>query len=285
MTTNHAGDTRPIQIYALGRFEIVLDGTPLRFVSKTPRKVLAVLKALLCAGRRGLSQGTLQDALWPESDSLLARRALNTSVYRLRRLLGHKEAIGLSDGWIFLDPALCWVDAWAFEQGLSERTEPSGLQPILRLYGGMLLSEADQPLTYEARERLRRKFIQAVLQLGQVYERTGEVGSAISLYESALDIDCTPEDVHRGLMRCFAREGKPAAVGAAYQRCRTVLWRHFATSPAPATEQIYREACSNPPPGFVARVVSVPRPVVGRRNALAGGSGSIIGVIENKIQG
>lgn len=291
MTMHQSGATRPIQIYALGRFEIVLDGTPLRFVSKTPRKVLAVLKGLICAGRRGLSQGTLQDALWPDSDSLLARRALNTSVYRLRRLLRHKDAIGLSDGWISLDPALCWVDAWAFEQGLAERTEPIALQSVLGLYGGMLLSEADQPLAYEARERLRRKFVQAVLQLGQAYERSGELGSAIALYEGALDIDCTPEDVYRGLMRCLAREGKPAAVGAAYQRCRTVLWRHFATSPSLATEQIYREVCSNPPSGFVARVVSVPRPVVARRSTLSHASASasvgagVIGVIGNKIQG
>jgi LuxR family maltose regulon positive regulatory protein len=290
--TIQPGESRPIQIYALGRFEIVLDGTPLRFVSKAPRKVLAVLKGLLCAGRRGVSQGTLQDALWPESDSLLARRALNTSVYRLRQLLRHKEAIVLNDGWIALDPALCWVDAWVFEQGICDSMDPATLQPILRLYGGMLLSDADHPLAYETRERLRRKFIQTVLQLGQTYERSGEVGSAIALYENALDIDCTPEDVHRALMRCRAREGKPAAVGAAYQRCRTMLWRHFATSPSPATEQIYREARSTPAPGFVSRVVSVNRPGVSRRSS-PGRSPSIeydtsigvISVIRNKVRG
>ncbi len=260
------GESRPVQIYTLGRFEIVVDGMSLRFVSKTPRKVLAVLKGLLCAGRRGVSQGTLQDALWPESDSLLARRALNTSVYRLRRLLRRKDAIVLNDEGITLDPTLCWVDAWAFEQGLAERMDSADLSPILRLYGGMFLSDADHPLAYETRERLRRKFIQAVLQLGQAHERGGELGSAIALYESALDIDCTPEDVHRALMRCLAREGKPAAVGAAYQRCRTVLLRHYATRPSPATEHIYHEACSNPPPGFVSRVVAVTRPLASRRS-------------------
>lgn len=251
---------QPIEIYALGRFEIVVEGTPLRFISKAPRKVLAVLKGLLCAGRRGVSQGTLQDALWPESDSLLARRALNTSVYRLRRLLHRKDAIALNDGWIALDPALCWVDAWAFEQGISEPMDPAGQHAVLRLYGGMLLNDADHPLAYEARERLRRKFIQAVLHLGAAYERTDEIGSAIALYEGALDTDCTPEDVHRALMRCYAREGKPAAVGAAYQRCRTMLWRHFATNPSPATELIYREACSNPAArNFISHVVTVSR--------------------------
>ena len=248
---------QPIQIYALGRFDIVLDATPLRFVAKAPRKVLALLKGLLCAGARGVSQGTLQDALWPESESWLARRALNTSIYRLRQLLRHKEAIVLNDGRIALNPDLCWVDAWAFEHGICEPKDPSALHPILRLYGGMFLCEAEHPLAYEPRERLRRKFIQTVLQLGQTYERRGETSSALLVYESALDTDCTPEDVHRALMRCLAREHKPAAVGAAYQRCRTMLWRHFATGPSPATEHIYREACANPTAGQASRVVSV----------------------------
>ena len=266
---------QPIQIYALGRFDIVLDGAPLRFVSKAPRKVLALLKGLLCAGGRGISQGTLQDALWPESDSYLARRALNTGVYRLRRLLRRKEAIVLNDEWIALDPYLCWVDAWAFEQGISEPKDAYALHTVLPLYGGMLLSEAEHPLAYEPRERLRRKFIQAVLQLGQAYERRGETGSAIALYESALDTDCTPEDVHRALMRCHAREGNPTAVSAAYQRCRTMLWRHFATRPSPATEQIHREACTSPIPAFLPRVVSVTPPSADRRISQARAPGVV----------
>ena len=265
--TIQSGESRPIQLHALGRFEIVIEGTPLRFGSKTPRKVLAVLKALLCVGRRGVSQETLQDALWPESDALLARRALNTAVYRLRRLLRHKDAIVLHDGGMGLDPALCWVDAWVFEQGISDSMDPDSLHSTLRLYGGELLSEADHPLAYEPRERLRRKFVQAILQLGQAYERRGEAGASIALYESALDIDCTPEDVHRALMWCLAREGKAAAVGAAYQRCRTMLWRHFATGPSPATEQIYRNACLSRAPGFASRDLGLTPHAASRRSS------------------
>jgi len=92
------GGAQSIQIYSLGRFEIVLDGAPLRFASKPPRKVLAVLKGLMCAGSRGAVRDTFQDVLWPESDSGLARRAFSTSVYRLRQLLGDKEAIAVNDG-------------------------------------------------------------------------------------------------------------------------------------------------------------------------------------------
>jgi len=274
--TIRGSESRPIQINTLGRFDIVLEGAPLRFVSKAPRKVLAVLKGLLCAGGRAVSQGTLQDALWPQADPWLARRALSTTVYRLRQLLHHKEAVSLNDGWLMLEPALCWVDAWEFEQALAEPQDLTVLPAVLRLYGGMFLSEADHPLAFETRERLRRKFIQGVLQLGQAYERTGEIGSAIALYERALDMDCTPEDVHRSLMRCLAREGKPAAVAAAYLRCRTTLWRHFATRPSPATEQLYRETCVRPAtqPTISVRAVTVTLPV-GRRARSAGCSAGI----------
>jgi LuxR family maltose regulon positive regulatory protein len=238
-----AAESQPIRIYSLGRFKIVLDGAPLRFTPKEPRKPLSLLKALLCAGGRGVSQNTLQDALWPEHDAWLARRALNTTVYRLRQLLRHKDALTLDDGRVALDPRLCWVDAWAFERAILWTREPAALIPALGLYGGPFLGDTDHPLALDARNRLRRRFIQAVLCVGQKYESLDDISAAIDLYLLALDADCTAEDVHQALMRCLLRQGKPAAVAAAYQRCRTLLKRYLATVPSPATERVYRDAC------------------------------------------
>jgi len=239
-------DSWSIRIYSLGRFEIVLDGAPLRFTAKTPRKPFALLKGLLCAGWRGVGQGTLQDALWPEADAWSARQALNTTVHRLRRLLRRKDSVLVTDGMIALNPELCWVDAWAFEQAVGHAHDAAAIADALRLYGGMFLGDADHPLAFEVRDRLRRKFTQAVLKVGMNHERVGDTTSAIDIYQEALDTDCTSEDLHRALMRCLVREAKPAAVAAAYQRCRMILVRHFATGPSPATEQIYRSACVNP---------------------------------------
>lgn len=203
-----------------------------------------------------MRQDALQDALWPESDASLARRALSTTVYRLRRLLRHPHVLAFADGWITLEPELCWVDAWAFEEAAGLTQDPSALRAALGLYGGAFLSGYDCPLALEARKRLRRKYVQVALRVGQQHEQGGETGSAIELYERALDMDCTSEDVHRALMRCLVREGKPAAVGAVYQRCRSMLRLHFAAGPSPATEQVYREAgLGRPPvsPSFVVR--------------------------------
>jgi LuxR family maltose regulon positive regulatory protein len=237
------GESRPIEVYALGRFRIVLDGAPQRFTPKEPRKPLSLLKALLCAGARGVSRDTLQDALWPQQDAWLARRALNTTVYRLRQLLRHKDALTLDDDRVSLDPHLCWVDAWTFEQAAVQAREPAVLLRAVRLYGGPFLGDTDHPLAFEVRDRLRRKFVQAVLRVGHSYESVGDLGAAIEVYQIALDADCTAEDVHQALMRCLLRQGKPAAVAAAYQRCRTILRRYLATVPSPGTEQVYRDAC------------------------------------------
>ena len=242
-----AADSRPINIYTLGRFEIVLDGAPMRFVFKAPRKPLALLKALLSGGRTGVSQDALGDALWPELEPWSAVKALYATVLQLRKLLGRKSAVVVDPVRVALDPESCWVDAWAFEHAVAAASDPTELLWALRFYRGMFLSDAEHSLASEARQRLRRKFIRSVLQLGLGYERIGDTQSAIDLYLMALEADCTPEEVHRALMRCLATQRQSAAVAAAFLRCRAMLSRHFGTVPSPLTEQIYRDACSRPP--------------------------------------
>ena len=208
-----------------------------------PQAIEFVESAVVCRRTRCQS-GHPAGRLWPQQDAWLARRALNTTVYRLRQLLRHKDALTLDDDRVSLDPHLCWVDAWTFEQAAVQVREPAVLLRALRLYSGPFLGDTDHPLAFEVRDRLRRKFVQAVLRVGQSYESLSDLGAAIEVYQIALDADCTAEDVHQALMRCLLRQGKPAAVAAAYQRCRTILRRYLATVPSPGTEQVYREACS-----------------------------------------
>jgi DNA-binding SARP family transcriptional activator len=238
-----AANSRPINFYTLGRFEIVLDGAPLRFVFKAPRKPLALLKALLSGGKTGVTQDALKSALWPELEPWSAVKALYATVLQVRKLLHRKSAVVVDSERVALDPEVCWVDAWAFEHAVAEARDPTELLWALRFYRGMFLSDAEHALASDARQQLRRTFIRSVLHLGQGYERIGDTQSAIDLYLMALEADATSEEVHRGLMRCLAREGQSSAVAAAFLRCRAMLNRHFGTVPSPLTEQIYRDAC------------------------------------------
>jgi LuxR family maltose regulon positive regulatory protein len=235
--------SQPIAIYTLGRFEVALNGTPLKFVFKVPRKPLALLKALLAGGQNGVSQTALCDTIWPDLEPWSAARALHITAFRLRGLLGSKSALIVQEGRVALDPEQCWVDAWQFEHSLTQAKDPAEQLWALRFYRGSFLADSEHPLSLETRDRLSCKFIRSVSQLGASYERIGDIQSAIDLYLMALDADGRCEEVHQSLMRCLAREGQPSAVAAAYHRCRASLERHFGTQPSQVTEQIYREAC------------------------------------------
>jgi DNA-binding SARP family transcriptional activator len=256
----------PITIFTLGRFEVALNGVPLRFVFKVPRKPLALLKALLAGGRQGVGQSMLCDTLWPDLEPWAAARALHITAFRLRGLLESKSSLIVQEGRVALDPDGCWVDAWQFEQSLGQAKDAAETLWALRFYRGPFLGEADHPLIIETRDRLSCKFIRSVAQLGTSYERIGDLQSAIDLYLMALDADGACEELHQSLMRCLAGEGQLSAVAAAYQRCRSALQRHFGTEPSAITEQIYREAC----PAAIARAGS---DTVGRR-VLKGHRGS-----------
>jgi LuxR family maltose regulon positive regulatory protein len=258
-------DLPPIAIYTLGRFEVTLEGVPLRFVFKVPRKPLALLKALLAGDRHGVSQAALCDTIWPDLEPWSAARTLHITAFRLRGLLGRKSALIVQEGRVALDPEQCWVDAWQFEHSLAQAKDAAEQLWALRFYRGAFLADSDHPLVLEARDRLSCKFIRSVSQLGSSFEKMGDTQSAIDLYLMALDADARCEELHQALMRCLAREGQRSAVAAAYHRCCAALQRHLGTEPSPATEQIYRDACpestSKPAPEPALRVVN------GRRSA------------------
>ena len=64
-----------------------LEGAPLRFTGKVPRKPLELLQAIVAFGGKEVLSETLCDALWPDSDGDTAGAALRMTISRLRRLL------------------------------------------------------------------------------------------------------------------------------------------------------------------------------------------------------
>ncbi|MBW1729117.1 MAG: hypothetical protein JRJ62_16450, partial [Deltaproteobacteria bacterium] len=58
-----------IQIFTLGRFELIIDGTPFKFPKKAQKKPLEMLKVLISFGEgQEVGKPWLCDILWPEAD-------------------------------------------------------------------------------------------------------------------------------------------------------------------------------------------------------------------------
>ncbi|MDP1690911.1 MAG: hypothetical protein Q8L49_02945 [Burkholderiaceae bacterium] len=115
----------PVRVRTLGRFEVEIDGTPLRREGKTPQRPLDLLQALIAHGGRA-PVAWLVDALWPQSEGDRANDAFEVALRRLRKLLGNADALRLSGGELALDARWVWVDALHW-RGLAETAGDNGL--------------------------------------------------------------------------------------------------------------------------------------------------------------
>lgn len=144
----------PVRIHTLGRFEILRDGEPLVFSGKSPRKPLALLKALIALGSSDVAEECLTDALWPEADGDLAHRSFETTLHRLRKLLGDDNALTLAGGRLSINPARCFVDVTALAHATALAPCNGNREKAARLYRGEFLPGETQPWAVAARARL-----------------------------------------------------------------------------------------------------------------------------------
>jgi hypothetical protein len=79
---------------------------------KAQKKPLELLERLVAAGERGATLGQLADALWPDAEGDVGLHALETAIYRLRRLIGDPDAVVRRGGRVALDGGRVFVEAW-----------------------------------------------------------------------------------------------------------------------------------------------------------------------------
>lgn len=151
----------PVRIRALGTFSLEIDDIPLVFKGKTPRRPLALLKAVISFGGRDVPLTQLADAVWPDLDGDDALRAFHTALFRLRTLLVHDDVLSLSDGRLTLDRGRVWVDALVFDDLCirARAGQDSEARRALHLYNGPLFDgDTEEPWMFEFRNRLQREW-------------------------------------------------------------------------------------------------------------------------------
>ncbi|MHB1241169.1 MAG: BTAD domain-containing putative transcriptional regulator [Gammaproteobacteria bacterium] len=242
-----------LRVFTLGRFAVLKEEVPVRFDRKPQRKPMDLLKVIIALGGRGISVERVCGILWPEAEGDAAHHAFETTVYRLRRLIGVEQAVVVESGRISLDNRYCWVDAWAFERVLSkvDRIVKTDHTPrrrahlrqltdrALGLYHGHFLGQEEgEPWTIRQRERLRSKFIRELGTIGRYWEEMQEWDLAIACYQKGLDVDDLIETFYQRLIACCGAVGRKAEALVYYRRCRRTLSIVLGVSPAPETDAL-----------------------------------------------
>jgi len=231
----------PVRIQCLGPLEIRLDGIPLAFPGKAPKRPLALLAGLLSRGGRQVGAQALWDALWPDLEGDAAADAFTMALHRMRKLLGSDAAILLQDGRLSLNPALCWVDAWAFDACVDAADDIPALDAALDLYRGHFLeSDAPQAWSLATRDRHRAQMLRAIERVAGAEAATGRHEVAERIYRRGQSIDPLCEALYQGQIRCLLKLGQRAEAARAFARCADVLDAAFNVPPSPDTSALMR---------------------------------------------
>jgi DNA-binding SARP family transcriptional activator len=235
----------PVKIYALGKFEIIKENGPVIFSGKVQQKPLALLKVLIALGGREVPEEQLTDILWPDAEGDLAHKSFDSTLHRLRLLIGNDKAIRLKEGLLGLDPGHCWVDVWAFERTSEEAKMASRsvlAEKAVQLYRGHFLAhDSDKLGAGSKRERLRNKFILLITRYCEHLESAGAWSKAVQILQKGLEIDTLAEQFYQHLMICHHKLGLESEVLRIYNQCSFVLNETLGIKPSSKTEKLRAE--------------------------------------------
>ncbi len=219
----------PIRMYTLGRFQIFYKDQPLKKSVKTPRKPLEILTFLISVGQRGVFKERLASRLWPDSDGDRAMQNLNTTLHRLRKLLGHDEAVVLRNGKLMLNNKLCWVDSWHLEW-LAQQFDITDTGSIrddylywaLEIYRGPYSTgHEDMAIAINYRLHLKKRWLHILASAVPLFVET--TFQHEDLLQKALAADDTAASVFSLVVSAFNKQGRGAEALEILRRCRSLL--------------------------------------------------------------
>jgi LuxR family maltose regulon positive regulatory protein len=249
----------PVKIKTLGGFQLSIEGQRYEPAHKAQEKPLELLKLLVTCqalGRSSPEKGWICERLWPDSEPERARKSLDMTIGRLRRLLRSDETVILNEGRLQLSPLHVWTDIGSLQRALSQtRTKRDdyvarktaqelgvSIAAMLVHYNGPFMAEEEgPPWLLAGREAVaaavRHALISADALLG------GQADEAlIPALEKALSADPTSEDIARLLMRTHLRQGHHGEAIRVYRRLRDMLSLLLAVSPSADTEHLREQA-------------------------------------------
>jgi ATP/maltotriose-dependent transcriptional regulator MalT/DNA-binding SARP family transcriptional activator len=236
-------------IHTLGRTQVLRDGHPISQPEWQSQKKAREILFFLLAHPDGKSRDTLADEFWANHLSEKQARGMTQVKYRLNQALGDNVILHDPDldAYQFNEATDYYYDVQQFEHYLllahtsSHKTEQiSSLHNALNLYQGSYLPEVEGSWVLAERHRLSQKYLNAGMQLAQLYFDSGHYDTADTLCRHCLKEDPAYEPAHCMIMEINSKQGNRKGIIQQYRLCQEAVCKLASISVSPPTQQLYR---------------------------------------------
>jgi len=231
-----------LQLNALGRSEVLLNGKPPPNLEPLPRQLL-----LFVADRQSVGRDVMLECFWPNSSMGRQVASLYTATYNLRQALGGDPLV-IEGALYSLNPSIVVeFDVGEFEQAssISENTPPGdprryfALTESLNAYGGEFLPEYTLDWVLERRRSLEMRYLQLLSLHADEALVNGRPEEAADSLHKALELDPLNDEFVLRYLKLLGRLGRRSEIVALYQRYVRRLADELGLDPPSSISELY----------------------------------------------
>jgi DNA-binding SARP family transcriptional activator len=198
----------------------------------------------------------LADLFWGDAEPAKARAALNTAVWRIRKMLDQaadgvsRHLLTLGDDVILEPNAAITVDTRRLETACRQALCGSGKdlfdadhkQDVIaafEAYGGAFMDGHDGDWILQERERLHCLFVRGMLELMRAAAMQRRYEFALDLGRRILAVDVLRERIQQDVMLLLVLNGQRGEAIRTYQRLAGLLRTELDIEPMPETKRLH----------------------------------------------